>query len=65
MKQFLPGALDCLITVVALKVLGLHILLFGDEDDRHLINPVGIGNAVELAEVNRLLEIGKDIFDGG
>ena len=51
--------------MAALVALRLHVLLLGDENHRDLLDAVGIGAAIVLAEVGRLAQIVEDGLDGG
>lgn len=42
-------------------ILGLYIFLLSDEDDRHLVHPVGIGDTIEFLEVRGLFQVVGDI----
>ena len=49
--------------MTALKMLILNIFLFSDEDDRCLLDPVGVGHSVVLSEVGSLMEIVEDALN--
>lgn len=64
MEELFAWALDSLVTVTVLVILGLDIFFFSDEDDGDFFDSVGISDSVvffEMGTFMNVIENGSDV----
>ena len=63
MEQFFPRTLNSFVTVTVFIVLSLYVFLLGNENDRNLLNSVGVSDSVVFFKMGALMYVIQDGCD--